>query len=132
MEPSDGQAPAARACQSGHDRHHDPGAFGRCRITWETAAACTRLRPGMDAFLNWCEDPARPDLEHLVAPAEELLDELNSAYSRVAFALPTPARRVPTARRPAGQPPTSTTYAPVTRRQRQPKHRAYRPDMHQG
>lgn len=38
--------------------------------------------PG-DQFLTWCEDQARPQLESLFAPGEELLDELEVSYSRI-------------------------------------------------
>lgn len=38
-----------------------------------------------DAFLNWREDQARPHLESVFDPTEELLDELESAYCRLNF-----------------------------------------------
>jgi hypothetical protein len=47
-----------------------------------------------DAFLNWCEDQARPHLESLFAPTEELLDELNTAYHRLALTPPMSTRRL--------------------------------------
>jgi PIN domain len=40
----------------------------------------------MDAFLSWCEDQARPQLEHLFEPTEDLLGELESVYHRLALA----------------------------------------------
>jgi hypothetical protein len=36
-----------------------------------------------DPFLTWIEDQARPQLEHLFAPGEELLDELDISYNRI-------------------------------------------------
>jgi PIN domain len=47
-----------------------------------------------DAFLNWCEGQARPHLESLFDPTEELLAELESAYHRLAFAPPMSLRRL--------------------------------------
>jgi hypothetical protein len=47
-----------------------------------------------DAFLNWCEDQARPHLESVFDPAEELLGELESAYHRLALAPPMSVRRL--------------------------------------
>jgi PIN domain len=47
-----------------------------------------------DAFLNWCEDQARPNLESLLDPGEEILAELESAYHRLALAPQMTLRRL--------------------------------------
>jgi hypothetical protein len=47
-----------------------------------------------DAFLNWCEDQARPNLESLLDPGEEILAELESAYHRLAPAPQMTLRRL--------------------------------------
>jgi hypothetical protein len=47
-----------------------------------------------DAFLNWCEDHARPQLESLLGPGEEILGELESAYHRLALAPQMTLRRL--------------------------------------
>jgi hypothetical protein len=47
-----------------------------------------------DVLLNWCEDQARPHLELVFDPTEELLDELESAYYRLVLEPPTSVRRL--------------------------------------
>jgi PIN domain len=46
------------------------------------------------AFLAWCQDQARPKLESLFDPGEELLAELESAYHRLVFARPITQRQL--------------------------------------
>jgi len=46
------------------------------------------------AFLAWCQDQARPKLESLFDPGEELLGELESAYHRLIFARPISQRQL--------------------------------------
>jgi hypothetical protein len=48
----------------------------------------------MFTFLAWCQDQARPKLESLFDPSEELLGELESAYHRLIFARPINQRQL--------------------------------------
>lgn len=47
-----------------------------------------------DPFLGWCEDYARPQLENLFAPTEDLLDELDTSYNRINTAPKAEPRRI--------------------------------------
>jgi hypothetical protein len=47
-----------------------------------------------DPFLTWCENQARPQLENLFAPVEDLLDELDVSYNRINSAPKSDLRRI--------------------------------------
>src|SRR5258708_40230524 len=47
-----------------------------------------------DPFLTWCENQARPHIESLFAPTEELLSELGASYNRVNNAPKSHRRRI--------------------------------------
>src|SRR5215470_4311850 len=47
-----------------------------------------------DPFLTWCENQARPQLENLFAPTEDLLDELDASYNRINNAPKSELRRI--------------------------------------
>jgi hypothetical protein len=74
-------------------RLRNPGtadhAIETIRTLRESLEGARSLRDGkarMRAFLTWCEDQARPRLESLLDPGDELLGELESAYRRLIFA----------------------------------------------
>ena len=47
-----------------------------------------------DPFLTWCENQARPQLENLLAPTEDPLDELDASYNRINNAPKSDLRRI--------------------------------------
>src|SRR5262249_33782564 len=47
-----------------------------------------------DPFLSWCEDYARPQLENLFAPTEDLFDDLDASYNLINNAPKSEPRRI--------------------------------------